>query len=103
MNWKERAACGLIRVERIGDYTIRIYKDRIAIRGISEAPISWEILQKIKRQILGDVVAVEIFPTDSDVVNLANTRHLWFTPDLAGFLEQYTHEEFSFVPPAGSP
>jgi hypothetical protein len=103
MNWKERAACGLIRTERIGDFTVRVYKDRIAIRGVSECAISWEILQKIKRQVLGDVVAVEIFPIDSDVVNLANTRHLWFSPNLAGFLSQYTHEEFACVPPAGSP
>lgn len=43
--------------------------------------ISWEELQEIKRQIgLGDCMAVEIFPADRDVVNVANMRHLWVLP-----------------------
>lgn len=44
--------------------------------------ISWEELQDIKRQVgLGDYMAVEIYPADKDIVNVANMRHLWVLRD----------------------
>lgn len=40
--------------------------------------LSWEQLQDIKAQVgRGDKDAVEVFPADRDVVNVANMRHLW--------------------------
>lgn len=40
--------------------------------------ISWDELQDVKRQIgLGEHYAVEIYPRDQDLVNVANMRHLW--------------------------
>ena len=40
--------------------------------------IPWRELQRIKREVgYGDRDAVEIFPADRDVVNVANMRHLW--------------------------
>ena len=40
--------------------------------------ISWDELQKLKRECgYGNADAIEIFPRDSDVVNVANMRHLW--------------------------
>ena len=40
--------------------------------------ITWDELQEIKRQVgLGEYMAVEIFPADRDVINVANMRHLW--------------------------
>jgi hypothetical protein len=40
--------------------------------------ISWDELQQIKRECgYGDADAVEVFPADADVVNVANMRHLW--------------------------
>ena len=40
--------------------------------------ISWDELQEIKRQVgYGDRYAVEIYPKDKNVVNVANMRHLW--------------------------
>lgn len=43
-----------------------------------EDGISWEELQDIKREIgFGNHYAIEIFPRDCDVVNVANMRHLW--------------------------
>lgn len=42
--------------------------------------ITWDELMQIKREIgLGDRDAVEIFPADKDIVNVANMRHLWVT------------------------
>ena len=43
--------------------------------------IPWETLQAAKDEALGpDVVAVEIFPAECDVVNEVNRRHLWEVP-----------------------
>jgi len=40
--------------------------------------ITWDDLQRIKRECgYGDSDAIEIFPPDADVVNVANMRHLW--------------------------
>lgn len=40
--------------------------------------ISWDEIQRLKREAgFGDQCAVEIFPPDSAVVNVANMRHIW--------------------------
>ncbi len=40
--------------------------------------ITWDELQNIKREVgRGDYDAVEIFPADRNIVNVANMRHLW--------------------------
>lgn len=40
--------------------------------------ITWDELQRIKRECgYGDADAIEAFPADRDVVNVANMRHLW--------------------------
>lgn len=40
--------------------------------------ISWDELQELKRQVgLGDAMAVEVYPPDADIVNVANVRHLF--------------------------
>lgn len=48
--------------------------------------ITWDELQEIKRQAgYGDCMAVEIFPADRDVINVANMRHLWVLPEPLAF------------------
>ena len=50
--------------------------------------ITWDELQRIKRECgYGDHYAVEIFPADRDIVNVANMRHLWVlaSPPSFGF------------------
>jgi hypothetical protein len=43
-----------------------------------EENITWDELQRLKAECgRGDRQAVEIFPADRDVVNVANMRHLW--------------------------
>lgn len=40
--------------------------------------ITWDEIQKIKQQIgFGDRHAVEVYPPDSEIVNVANLRHIW--------------------------
>lgn len=57
---------------------ISVNRARLDSHGRWSDRISWDELQAIKRQIgFGDLWAFEIFPPDSDVVNVANMRHLW--------------------------
>jgi hypothetical protein len=45
--------------------------------------ITWEEIQAIKREVgFGDRMAVEIYPADGDVVNVANMRHIWLVDPL---------------------
>lgn len=49
--------------------------------------LSWEELQSIKSQVgYGDFDAVEVYPRDVDVVNVANMRHLWILNKPLGFV-----------------
>ena len=43
--------------------------------------ITWDDLQRLKREAgYGDREAVEIYPPDSCIVNVASIRHLWILP-----------------------
>lgn len=40
--------------------------------------LSWNELMQVKRECgFGDWYAVEVYPRDRDIVNVANMRHLW--------------------------
>lgn len=44
--------------------------------------ITWDEIQEIKGRLgYGDCDAVEIYPKDQDVVNVANMRHIWILSD----------------------
>lgn len=44
--------------------------------------ITWDELQRLKREAgYGDKDAIEIYPRDRDVVDVANIRHLWILED----------------------
>lgn len=56
-------------------------EDAPPVRGGRERPISWDELMEVKRQVgFGDRWAVEIFPPDDQVVDVAPMRHLWVLP-----------------------
>lgn len=96
MNWYEKSRVGLIRIEVVEGYSVRVYSDRIAIQSSNQDPISWEVLQRIKNKIIGSVFAVEVFPAEeSEVVNLRNTRHLWFGSEISKIQAFLQHPEFS--------
>ncbi len=62
---------------------VRLSINRAAITsdGGWQQDITWEELQRLKREAgYGDSEAVEVFPPDRDVVNVANMRHLWILP-----------------------
>lgn len=59
--------------------TVRLSVCRTSLAGDRwQDGIEWEELQRLKSECgYGDSDAVEVFPADKDVVNVANMRHLW--------------------------
>ena len=48
--------------------------------------ISWDELQRLKNECgRGNKWAVEVYPEDNSVVNVANMRHLWILPNKPSF------------------
>lgn len=48
--------------------------------------ITWDDLMQVKRDVgFANEWAVEVFPPDRDVVNVANMRHLWILPQAPAF------------------
>lgn len=48
--------------------------------------ITWDDLMQVKRACgFGDVWAVEIYPDDKDLVDVANMRHLWLMREAPAF------------------
>jgi hypothetical protein len=80
---------GLVKAMRSRDYLAQVYSNNDIIRlsvncvriknnGHWEDGISWETLMSIKHLVgYGDCDAVEVYPKDVDVVNVANIRHLF--------------------------
>jgi hypothetical protein len=77
----------MVQVFDEGNGMVRLSINRVAFNGESwDADITWEELQQIKNDVgYWHRDAVEIFPADKDVVNLANMRHLWVFPCLLNF------------------
>lgn len=43
--------------------------------------ISWDEIQRLKAEAgFGERYAVEVYPADADVINVANMRHIWLLP-----------------------
>jgi len=79
-----------LRVWLSNDYLAVLYQQRIdgklrltvnntRTNGMSwRDGITWDELQRIKNETLGDDVwCVEVYPPDSELVNVSNMRHLW--------------------------
>lgn len=76
----------LVQIHAEGDY-IRMSVNRTMHTGDDwVAGITWDELMRLKRECgRGDLDALELFPADSDVVNVANIRHLFFPPEPVAF------------------
>lgn len=77
----------LVQIFRECGKPLRITVNKIKRKGNTWADgITWDELMHIKRMIgFRDKCAVEIYPPDNDIVNVANMRHLWIVdmPDYA--------------------
>lgn len=92
-----RGANPPVRVWNVGGYLTQLYEEadgalRLSITSARQLPpshalretnsIPWDDLQEIKGRIgFAEREAVEVYPADRDVVNVANMRHLWILPD----------------------
>lgn len=83
-----------IQVWQSTDFLVQVFAEpgvviRLSVNRIKRDPrgmwrdrIEWEELQAIKAAIgFGNHYAVEVYPRDRDVVNVANFRHLWVLPE----------------------
>jgi hypothetical protein len=63
-------------------HSLRMSVNRVTQTGGKwDENITWDELQEIKGLIgRGNKQAIEIYPRDCDVVNVANMRHLWILP-----------------------
>jgi hypothetical protein len=72
----------LMQVFAEKDGVIRLSVNRSAIdnRGWKDG-IPWDDLQRLKREAgFGAYEAIEFYPAEGSVVNVANIRHLWVLP-----------------------
>lgn len=71
-----RMGSGPVKVFRSRSLLVQVYDD-------GEWPeLNWEDLQQAKQECgFGSSWAVELYPPDIDVVNVANMRHLWLVPE----------------------
>lgn len=83
MPWRDRAEAGMIRTAETPLHFIRVYANRIAVSRHDGGRLTWEELQAVKQQMLGDRTCIEIYPAASNVVNLRHTRHLWWSQEIS--------------------
>jgi len=99
MKWETIANIDLIETRTIGStYKVRIYNNRLAIWRQDGQRLTWEELQEVKQMIWGNLVAIEVYPSQADVVNKRHTRHLWWSRGLEDVVEKdCVHPEFQPV------
>lgn len=86
--WPPIPVRGIAEVWRSSSFLLQVYLDREHTR-LSvcrteidgprfRAEIAWDDLMMLKRECgRGDLCAIEIYPPEAEVVNVANMRHLW--------------------------
>lgn len=77
----------LVQLFKEADGVVRLSVNRVQRAGPSWGDgITWDELMLVKREAgFGDWWAVEIYPEDNSVVNVANMRHLWVLPEPPNF------------------
>lgn len=65
---------------------ITVNRTELAASGRWADGITWDQLERIKSEIgHGDRWAVELYPPDAEVVDVANMRHLWLLTEAPSF------------------
>lgn len=76
--WLSKKYLVQLYAEKGGAMRLSVSRSRVKSGGGWQENITWEELQQIKREVgFGDYYAVEVYPRDVDIVNVANIRHLW--------------------------
>jgi len=75
--WRSRDYLVVLYEERPGVQRLTISSTHVAGRDWVDG-LTWDTLQRLKGEAgFADRYAVELFPPDAEVVNVANLRHLW--------------------------
>ncbi len=75
--FRSRQFCAFLYEEN-QQVRITVNRSELDAAGGWKDGITWEQLQWVKSQVgYGTFWAVEVFPPDSEIVNVANMRHLW--------------------------
>lgn len=86
--WRSRTFLAQVCAARDGAELVSVNRTAVDDAGRWRDGITWDELQDVKRQIgRGDRWAVEVYPPESEIENVANMRHLWLleTPPAFGF------------------
>lgn len=87
----EKMTIKVIEVWRSCDYLVQVFESEMPLIDVRMTVnitdvkgahwvdgIGWDELMRIKREIgRGDQYAIEVYPEDNNIVNVANMRHLW--------------------------
>lgn len=96
--WPNPPPPKLIEIWRSRRFLVQVYSEGAGIERLSinrtdatssgwADGITWDDLQACKSQCgRGDRDAVEVYPRDVDVVNVAKMRHLWVLPGLLPYV-----------------
>ena len=90
-DWPSKVPPKLVRALRCREFLVQVYAEDSGVTRLSIQRcafdrktgrwvdgITWDDLQRLKGLAgYGDAVAVELYPPDHHVVNVANLRHLW--------------------------
>lgn len=80
--WRSKNFLAQITKEESGFTRLSVNRCAIDHNGNWEDGISWDELQQIKKEVgLAETWAVEVFPPEDMLVNVANIRHLWLVTD----------------------
>ena len=95
--WPADVSRSIEKVWRSREFLVQLYNSRGHLRlsvnrtrllgnGRWDDGISWDELQRLKAEAgFGERWAVEVYPADDDVVNVANMRHLWLLAERPAF------------------
>lgn len=87
--WRSRRFLAQVHAEINGAQRLTICRTTRGSDGRWHAAITWDELQQVKAECgFPDRWAVEIFPAESDLVNVANMRHLWILPEAPAYAWQ---------------
>jgi hypothetical protein len=96
--WPLRTPPGLTRALRSREFLVQqcelpgepirlsINRSSIGDDGRWKDGITWDQIQRLKREAgFGDRFAIEIFPAEIDLVDIANVRHIWVLDEAPAF------------------
>lgn len=76
--WRSRDYFAQLYIDRNGFTRLSVNRvERDKRKGDWKDGITWDELQRVKQETVGDVWAVEVYPPSGQLVDVHNIRHLW--------------------------